>query len=442
MEKNQIYELTVEDVNNLGNGIAHLNGKTVFIPRGVDGDRLSVKLIKITENYIIGRIESILSPSPHRQEPDCQAARRCGGCVFRHITYAHELELKQSYVKTAFRKAGLSVTVAPTLSGQPSGYRNKVQYPIGDGISIGFYAPRSHQIVPCIDCDLQDRAFTPIIAEIRQYLTKKKIGVYNEETHRGLLRHIYLRRGKVSGEIMVCLVTSAAYFPEGQDFARYIQSKFPEVTSVIQNVNPARTNVILGDRCITLAGSDSLTDTLCGLRFRLSPLSFYQINHDMAEVLYRKATELADLRPGDQVADLFCGAGTIGLSVAAMHPDIRLTGIEIIPEAVENAKENARLNGISNAHFICGNANAPELMSCDVIFLDPPRKGCEAALIEKIASIAPRKVVYISCNPDTLARDAARFVALGYTPSTIYPVDLFPRTGHVECVVLMSRIPD
>lgn len=439
MEKNQLCEVTVEDLNNLGNGIAHLGGKVLFIPRAVDGDRLRVKIIKNASDYMVGRIEEVLSPSPYRIESDCPASKRCGGCVFRQITYAHELELKRRQVASSFRKAGISVEVAPTLSGEARGYRNKVQYPVGEGITFGFYAPRSHEIIPCADCALQDDAFAPIIAEIVDYLRKKKVSVYDEVAHKGTLRHIYLRRGKASGEVMVCLVTSSAKFSEGKAFAEHIRAKFPEVVSVVQNVNPARTNVILGERCITLSGRDTLTDTLCGLTFNLSPLSFYQVNHDMAEVLYRKAAELAELKPGDRIADLFCGAGTIGLSVAAMHPDITLTGVEIIPEAVENAKENARLNGISNATFVCGDANTPELAGCDVIFLDPPRKGCDERLIKQIADIAPRRVVYISCNPDTLARDVARFSEVGYGAKVVYPVDLFPRTGHCEAVLALER---
>lgn len=439
MKKNELYTVEITDLNNLGNGVAKIDGKAVFVPRAVDGDRLEIKIIKDTKDYAIARIEKILTPSPYRQESGCAVSNRCGGCVYRHITYAHELELKHNYVASAFRKAGVSANVAETLSGKESGYRNKVQYPVGEGVTLGFYAPRSHDIIPSADCALQDEAFLPILTEIADYLRKAGVSVYNEVTHTGLLRHVYLRRGSVSGEVMVTLVTSSAKFPQGKAFAEHIRKKCPEVVSVVQNVNPEKTNVILGERCITLSGKDHLTDTLCGLTFNLSPLSFYQVNHHMAEVLYEKAAELAELRAGDRIADLFCGAGTIGLSVAAKHPEITLLGVEIIPEAVENARENAKANGIANATFICGDANSSELAGADVIFLDPPRKGCEESLIKQIAALDPRKVVYISCNPDTLARDVARFIEAGYVPGTVYPVDLFPRTGHCEAVVCLSR---
>lgn len=439
MKKNELYTVEISDLNNLGNGVARIDGKAVFVPHAVDGDRLKIKIIKDTKDYAIARIEEILTPSPYRQDSGCKVSNRCGGCVYRHITYAHELELKRNYVASAFRKAGVAAEVAPTLWGEESGYRNKVQYPVGEGMTFGFYAPRSHEIIPCADCALQDKEFTPILAEIADFLRKAGVSVYNETTHTGLLRHVYLRRGSVSSEIMVTLVTSSAKFPQGKAFAQHIREKFPQVVSVIQNINSEKTNVILGDRCITLAGKDHLTDTLCGLTFNLSPLSFYQVNHHMAEVLYRKGAELAELRAGDRVVDLFCGAGTIGLSVAAMHPEISLLGVEIIPEAVENARENAIRNNISNATFICGDANASALTGADVVFIDPPRKGCEEALVKQIATLSPRKVVYISCNPDTLARDVARFIREGYQPGTVYPVDLFPRTGHCEAVVALTR---
>ncbi|MBQ8382555.1 MAG: 23S rRNA (uracil(1939)-C(5))-methyltransferase RlmD [Clostridia bacterium] len=438
MKKNELFEVEITDLNNLGNGVCRIEGKAVFVPRAVDGDRLRVKIIKDTKDYAVARIEEILTPSPHRVESGCAVSSRCGGCVYRHITYAHETELKQNYVRSAFRKAAVAVEVAPTLSGAACGYRNKVQYPVGEGMTVGFYAPRSHEIIPSADCALQKPVFTPIIATLQTLLRKAGVEPYREEDGSGLIRHLFLRASQ-AGEVMATLVTTSKPFPAAGQIAEQLRAAHPEVVSVVRNFNDLRSNVILGDRCETLLGVDVLTDTLCGLTFKLSPLSFYQVNHDMAEVLYRKAAELAELRPGDRVADLFCGAGTIGLSVAAMYPDISLIGVEIIPEAVENAKENARLNGIENATFICGDANAAELEGADVIFLDPPRKGCEESLVSRIAAIAPRRVVYISCNPDTLARDVARFAEVGYQPGVVHPVDLFPRTGHCEAVVSLTR---
>ena len=438
MKKNELFEVEITDLNNLGNGVCRIEGKAVFVPRAVDGDILRVKIIKDAKDYAVARIVEVLTPSPHRQESGCAVSNRCGGCVYRHITYAHETELKRNYVRSAFRKAGVKVEVAPTLSGSESGYRNKVQYPVGEGMMVGFYAPRSHDIIPCGDCALQKSIFTPIIATLQTLLGEAGVKPYREEDGSGLVRHLFLRASQ-SGEVMVTLVTTSRPFPAAGKIAEKLRAAHPRVVSVVRNYNDLRSNVILGDRCETLSGADVLTDTLCGLTFNLSPLSFYQVNHNMAEVLYRKAAELAELRAGDRIADLFCGAGTIGLSVAAMYPDISLIGVEIIPEAVENAKENARLNGIENATFICGDANAAELTGADVIFLDPPRKGCEESLVKEIAAIHPRRVVYISCNPDTLARDVARFAEVGYAPGVVYPVDLFPRTGHVESVVCLKR---
>ena len=438
MKKNEIYTVEITDLNNLGNGVCRIDGKAVFVPRAVDGDKLRVKIIKDAKDYAVARIEEILTPSPYRQESGCAVSSRCGGCVYRPITYAHEVELKRNYVRSAFRKAGVEVEVAPTLYGQESGYRNKVQYPVGEGLTVGFYAPRSHDIIPCGDCALQKPIFTPIIATLQELLLKAGVKPYREEDGSGLVRHLFLRASQ-TGEVMVTLVTTSKSFPKAKEIAEKLRSIHPEVVSVVRNYNDVRSNVILGDRCETLSGADVLTDTLCGLTFNLSPLSFYQVNHDMAEVLYQTAAELAELQAWDRIADLFCGAGTIGLSVAAMYPDIQLVGVEIIPEAVENAKENAKLNGIENATFVCGDANASELTGADVIFVDPPRKGCEESLVKQIAELTPRKVVYISCNPDTLARDVARFIEVGYLPGVVYPVDLFPRTGHCEAVVSLTK---
>ncbi len=438
MEKNALYTVDITDLNNLGSGVCHIEGKAVFVQHAVDGDRLQIRIIKDTKSYAVARIEQILVPSPHRQESGCPAFPRCGGCVYRHITYAHELELKRRYVSSAFCKAGVAAEVAPTLAGADAGYRNKVQYPVGEDMTVGFFAPRSHTVIPCGDCALQMEVFTPIIASLQTLLREAKVSPYNEADGSGLIRHLFLR-ASAAGQVMVTLITTSAPFSAAKRISEALRARHPQVVSVVRNFNDARNNVIQGKRCEILSGADTLTDTLCGLTFRLSPLSFYQVNHDMAEVLYRKATELAELRPGDRVADLFCGAGTIGLSVAAHAPGILLTGVEIIPEAVENARENADANGIQNARFICGDANAAGLEGADVIFLDPPRKGCEEALIARIAEIAPRSVVYISCNPDTLARDVARFAKLGYAPGTVYPVDLFPRTGHCEAVVRLIK---
>jgi 23S rRNA (uracil1939-C5)-methyltransferase len=324
-------------------------------------------------------------------------------------------------------------------TGCPDRYRNKVQYPVGKDWKIGFFAEHSHDIVEVSDCLAQDESFTEILDEIVRFGKEKKIPPYDFESGKGLVRHIYLRKGRGCGDIMVCLVINGKTMREAPELAKILVSRFPAIKSVILNINEKRTNVILGDKNITVYGSDTIEDIFCGLKVKISPKSFYQVNRECAELICKKAAELADLKPSEKLVDLFCGIGTIGLSMIKDYPESSLIGVEIIPDAVENAKENAALNHMKNTNFICGDANSPEISEADIIVVDPPRKGCASELIKRIAEISPSRVIYVSCNPDTLARDCKLFDAEGYKVTRAFAADMFSRTGHVESVVCLTR---
>ncbi len=426
--KNTYHNVTVTDMNNLGYGICRIDGLVTFVDGGVTGDELKIKIIKAAKDYAVARIEEIITPSEHRVSSDCSAFPKCGGCSFRHITREYELELKRSFVISAFKKHGVYADVGEVLTdGRVDGYRNKAQYPIdGDG-RIGYYAKHSHTVVPCDRCSLTDPILSDIAVFVADYLKKNRIKA----------KHIYLRRGQMTGQIMVCLVIPTNGFKGEGEFASAVTDAFPNVTSVLLNIHPDETNVILGKKVKVLYGEDRIEDILCGCRFGISSLSFYQVNRGAAEILYGEAIK----RAGDakRVADLYCGAGTIGISFAKSRPNASVLGIEIIPQAVENAKSNAALNGIENAAFICADAMTFEIDDFDCVFIDPPRKGMSAELTEKIAKSNLKKLVYVSCDPTTLARDTRILIDAGYTLGEVTPVDLFPRTGHVESVVCLTR---
>ncbi len=441
LSKNEIIEnVTLTDLNNLGNGICHVDGQTVFVQRGVDGDVCDIRIIKVLSGYAVARIERMITPSGYRTDPVCPYYKRCGGCVYRPVDYLHEVEIKTGYVKNAFRKAGLEVEVKDCLHGSPDGYRNKVQYPMTPDFRTGYYARGTHDIVPGDGCLLQKERFGPILNTLTSFFKEKKIPAYEEENGKGIIRHICIRSGceEAGSETSVCIVANADRLPFEKELGELLFSEFPEIVSFSVNINKEKTNVILGGITRTVKGKDSITDVLCGVKFDVSPASFYQVNHDMAEVLYRNAAELADLRPGMKLADLFCGAGTVGISMVSGYEGCRLVGIDINEASIKNAQSNARRAGIE-AEFICSDANSEELNDTDVVVIDPPRKGIERKLAERLAELKNPKIVYISCDPDTLARDCRAFTELGYIISEVRPVDLFPRTGHVETVVLMTR---
>ncbi|MBQ7173011.1 MAG: 23S rRNA (uracil(1939)-C(5))-methyltransferase RlmD [Clostridia bacterium] len=450
--KNDLLELSIEGLSNLGAGIAHAeDGCVVFVQNAVPGDTVKAKIIKTNKSYLVARVETILQPSPDRVENDC-SSKGCGGCIYRSLSYEAELTEKRAYVAGAFQKAGLSVEVETVrTTGVTEGYRNKAQYPVQagkHGLEAGFFAAYTHRVVPCDDCRLQPKVFGEIVAFTTIFCNQNGISAYDEVSGKGLLRHIFLRMGKATGEILVCLVLNGKKLPKEAAFAKELVERFPAVKSVQISVNEQNTNVVLGDTFRVIAGRDYIEDILCGLRFRISAGSFYQVNHDACELLYGIAKEKADLHGGETILDLYCGIGTIGLSMA--KDARRVVGIEIVLEAIDCAKENAKANGIANAHFFCGDAGKAEALlqnaerelgdlSGATVILDPPRKGCAEKLLHYLAKRDFQRIVYVSCNPDTLARDCRILSDLGYQIGKVTPVDLFPRTGHVESVVLLSR---
>lgn len=454
MKKNDLFEVTVTDMNFLGFGIARVDDCVLFISGAVTGDLARVRIIKVCRTYAIARTECVLTPSSHRVCDSCAVSAACGGCAFRNVNYTYERALKEASVKQSFIRQGLrEVEVAPLVSnGRIDRYRNKAQYPIrrakNGEIAIGFFAAKSHRVLACEDCLLQNAAFAPIVREIRAFAEEYHISVYDEESGHGLLRHIYLRIGETSGEIMLCLVLCGDSLPHSVQFVSRITEKFPQVVSVFLNHNTENSNVVLGKDFTRLFGKSYIEDTLCGVRLRITPQSFYQVNRGAAELLYDKAAELAALSGRETLLDLYCGIGSIGLSMAKRAK--RLIGIETVDAAVCCAKENAAQNGIENAAFYCGDAtdtrsllrlarDAEGDFAPDVVILDPPRKGCTEQLLADLGKMGAKKIVYISCNPETLARDAKFLLSDGWAMGTVYPFDLFCRTGHVECVTLLTK---
>lgn len=451
VKKGDVVTLRITEINNLGCGVGKLGGMVIFVAGAVSGELVSSKIIKANKSYCVGKLEKVLEVSPYREDGFCSAPFSCGGCVYRHIRYEHELDLKRNYVKHAFIKAGLADTdVGEVLcTGRTAGYRNKAQYPLRqgkNGVEAGFYASHSHKIIASEMCSLQPTVFSEILNAFCRFASEKKISVYSEENEHGLLRHLYLRLAEGTGEIMVCVVINGTSLAHSDELCALLTRSFPQITGIMLNINRKKTNVVLGDEYRCLFGTPYITDTLCGRSFRISPGSFYQVNHDGAELLYRTAKELAALHGNEALLDLYCGIGTIGLTMSDSVGE--LTGIEIVPEAVRCAKENAELNGIKNAEFLCGDAASARTLLAraldggripDAVILDPPRKGSTSELISYLAELKIPKIVYISCNPDTLARDCALFRLNGYNIGKVTPVDMFPRTGHVECAVLLQR---
>lgn len=450
LKKNEIYTVEIDDYTTEGNGICKVKGIAVFVPNATVGDTAEIRIVKTAKNYAFGKVERIVTPSPERIEPDCGIFRQCGGCTFRHISYEAELRFKQKRVSDALtRIGGIDIGLIGEIIGasDSSGYRNKAQLPVTvdkDGkIRVGFFAPRSHRVIPLDRCALQTPAFNRAVDIFVEWANEVKIPVYDETQHSGILRHLYLRYAAKTDELMVCIVANAESLRKEKLLVEKLTKGLPNLKTVVLNVNTEKTNVITGKKCRNLYGDGTITDELCGLKFRISPLSFYQVNRDQAEKLYSIAADFADLKQGETLMDLYCGTGTIGLSMA--HHAGKLIGVEIIPQAIEDAKKNAERNGIVNAEFICADASqaAEQLQQrnirADCIILDPPRKGCDASVVHAAARMQPKRIVYVSCDPATLARDLKLFVSLGFHVDCVTPVDMFPRTPHVETVVLMSR---
>ena len=453
LQKNQILTLRIERLSSDGSGVAHSpDGETVFVPGAAPGDEADVRIVKDCKRYAFGILDHLRTPSPDRIPVDCAVAGPCGGCSLRHLDYTAELRAKQENVTDAFRRiGGLDVPVLDICpSPEVDRYRNKVQFPVGldknGNPCIGFYAGRTHRIVPCPDCKLQPGVLNDIGNALCRFFAENGIQPYNEETGRGLVRHIFLRRGAHSGQIMVCLVCTRPNFPHADALCTRLREQFADIATILLNVNSKNTNVILGTETHTLYGPGYIEDTLCGVPVQLGPLSFYQVNTLAAERLYGIAAQYAQLTPDDLLLDLYCGMGTIGLSMVGRCRE--LVGVEIVPEAIESAKANAARMGdavAAKSCFFCADAGqaatrlAAEGLHPDVVMLDPPRKGCDEATLSAVVRMAPRRVVYVSCNPATAARDAAWLEQNGYHTEQVQPVDLFPRTKHCECVIALSK---
>jgi len=460
LRKNQLIPLDITAASSDGSGIgrykeegAEGSGLAVFVPFTAVGDRILCRVVKAEKNMAYGRVEELLLPSPHRlpaqqREADCAAFGRCGGCVWRHIAYEEELAYKWQRTADALRRiGGLTLEPQPIVACQrPDRYRNKAQYPVVQGehrILTGFYAPRSHRVIEERDCRLQPEIFQSVLDRVVRWAKKAGVRAYDEKTGEGLLRHIYIRLGEATGELMVCLVCTSGKLPQSRLLVEELRAAAPGLVSVVINLQKRDTNVILGEEEYTLWGKDYITDKLCGLTFRLSPRSFYQVNRSQAERLYGLAAEAAALTGRETVLDLYCGTGTIGLTMAARAKAI--IGVELVAAAVEDARRNAADNGIQNARFLCADAAEAavqlerEGIRPDVAVIDPPRKGCAPGLLDTLSRLAPRRLVYVSCDPATLARDLKALTQRGYTPLRVTPVDMFPRTPHVECVAALSR---
>ena len=445
LEKNRIYRAHIDGYSSEGLGIARIDGQVVFVHGAVRGEICDVLVMKVLKNAAFGKIAALVEPSPARRTPDCPYYGRCGGCDFRHMSYDEELWAKRARVQDALtRIGGAEVTVEEILGAeQPLHYRNKSIYPISPAGEVGFYRARSHQVVHVEHCLIQKPEADALAQAVRDYIARFQVEPYNEATGRGLLRHLYVRTS-CRGESLACLLVNGSRLPHEQELVDMLRAAAPGVCGVVLGENTRRGNAILGDRYRTLWGRDYLTDTLCGLELRLSVPSFYQVNHDQAQRLYEKALEYAGLTGRELAVDLYCGAGTITQVLArrARH----VIGGEIVPEAIRDAEDSARRNGVENVEFLCGDASrlAAELrqrgLRPDVICVDPPRKGLAPDVVEAAASMTPGRIVYVSCDPATLARDVARFAPLGYRPVRACAVDLFPGTAHVETVCLLSKL--
>ena len=471
-KKNQEIILKIDDLGNNGEGIGHVDGYALFVKEALPGETIRAGIMKCKKNYGFARLLEVLEPSPDRVEPQCHAARPCGGCTLQHLSYNAQLRYKENKVKNCLTRIGgvdlSTVEWLPILGMQeetPWHYRNKAQFPVREQLEengkfsavAGFYAGHSHRVIPMTDCAIQAPIMREILELVLAWMENNDIPAYNEEHQTGLVRHIYIRTGYHTGQIMVCLVLNAPNKRKmgiNEDkFTLLVDNltKIDGMTSICLNFNPENTNVILGKKTITLWGEDAIEDTIGDIRYRISPQSFYQVNPVQTEKLYRTALEFADIKPGETVWDLYCGIGTISLFIAKeLGSAGEVIGVEIVPEAIENAKENARRNGITNARFYAGAAEevVPKLISADgsesakadVVVVDPPRKGCDQTLLDTIVRMSPNRIVYVSCDPATLARDVKVLAAKGYEVKKARTCDMFPMGGHVETVVLLSKV--
>ena len=442
LAKNQEHTVTIEGYGEGGMGVARIDGRVVFVHGALRGEKCRVLILKTLKSVAFAKVLEVLEPSSERITPDCPYFPRCGGCTYRHIRYEEELRLKKQRVQDNLSRIGGSdVTVEEILGAQDTlRYRNKAQYPVSKDGAVGFYRARTHEVIECEHCLLVKPEADAAAEALREYMQSCRVAGYDEKTGRGLVRHLYIR-SNAAGESLVCVLVNGDKLPKEDRLVTLLRDACPKCTGIVLGTNTKKGNVILGDRYRTLWGSDRLEDTLCGKTFRLSVPSFYQVNRVQAERLYAKAIEFAGLTGQETVLDLYCGAGTITLALSD-HAK-KVLGAEIVPEAIDDARENAARNGVKNAEFFCGDASdvakklARENLRPDVITVDPPRKGLAADVVESIAEMQPQRVVYVSCDSATMARDVKRLADLGYTAQRACAVDMFPRADHIETVCLL-----
>jgi len=449
VEKNEDYIINIDNMGYEGEGVGKIDGFTVFVAGAIVGEKVKIKIVKVSKNFAFGKLLEIIEKSKGRIEPVCIIYKNCGGCNLQHIDYNSQLDFKTNRVVQVINRIGKleEVIVHKALGMEsPYNYRNKVQLPasnINGVVKIGFYAVRSHDIINMENCHIQDAVADIVVKLTRQWIREFNIECYNEENHQGILRHIMIRKGIKTGEVMVVLVIKGKDIPHKEEFIEIMRKKIKGLVSIIQNTNNEKTNVILGSACKTLWGKDTINDYISEFKFEVSPLSFFQVNSIQTEVLYNKALEYANLSGGEVVLDAYCGTGTISLFLSKKAK--KVYGVEIVPEAIENAKKNAKENNVDNTEFIVGEAEKviPKLISqgvrADVVVVDPPRKGCDKTLLEAISHMGPKTIVYVSCDPGTLARDLGILDELGYKTLEIQPVDMFPQTAHIETVCLIEK---
>ena len=447
VEKNKEYIVDIIDTGFQGEGIAKIDGLTIFIPNAIKGEKLKILIVKVLSSHAFGKIVEIIEKSPYRIESDCTTYKRCGGCSLRHIKYEETLKMKQNAVQSLVNKTlANKIKVNETVGMEnPYHYRNKAQYPVGlnkDGkLVIGVFANRTHEIIPINTCFIQNKQTEEIAKYIFEFLVKNNISVYNEKTQKGLVRHIVTKIGIKTNEIMCILVINGKEMPKEKELVEELTNKFKNIKTIVKNINTKNTNVILGNENINLFGDGYITDILGEYKFKISPMSFYQVNPIQAEKLYNLGVEFANITKDDIVFDLYCGIGTISLFMSKFAK--KVYGIEIVEEAIIAAKENAKINNVDNTEFIAGDVekvldelvNVKQIMP-DIIMVDPPRRGLDNTSIENIKKVRPKKVVYISCNPATLVRDLAKLEEI-YEVKKIKPVDMFPYTSSVECVAVI-----
>ena len=452
VEKNKEYELKIESVTSEGMGVAHIDGFCVFVPETVDGDVVLALIVKVKSGYAYAKVCEFIEKSPYRIDAVCSEFSKCGGCQLMHIDYKKQLEIKKEIIENAIKRiGGIDISVSEMIGADSElRYRNKMIFPVGcdkNGEKIcGFYRERSHDIIPLTDCYLGDEINAKIIKYLTDFMKKYKITVYDEKNHKGIVRRLYIRKGYHTGEIMVVISMNAKTITHYSELAKGLSEISNDIKSVILNFNTKKTNAVLGDSNAVIFGKETICDYLCGMKYEISPNSFYQVNPQQTQKLYNKAIELAQISDTDNVMDLYCGIGTISLCAAKKAK--KVIGVEIVEQAILNARKNAEENGVSNVTFYPSDASTivPKLINDgekpSIVILDPPRKGSDEATLGAIVKAKPDKIVYVSCNPATLARDLKFLESKGYKTKTVVGVDLFPQTVHIETIAKLIRDVD